>query len=147
MPFEVPNSIFVNISVQIKTAPTIQMANTQRTAIQNIPPLIPTQQPTILNIRNVSIAGRQNQIQTTNASNISYITTSNSQQQQQSGQQIQMIQQQQPTIQVSNTPKFSQVNDVISIEEFDCLIRMVHNWDVFLVQKYFRHSVCFVVLS
>ncbi|KAJ6648813.1 Negative elongation factor A, partial [Pseudolycoriella hygida] len=72
---QIPQQIGATKIVQIKTAPTIQMANAQRTTIQNIPPLIPTQQPTILNIRNVSIAGRPNQIQTTNASNISYITT------------------------------------------------------------------------
>lgn len=109
---QIPHQIGATKIVQIKTAPTIQMANAQRTTIQNIPPLIPTQQPTILNIRNVSIAGRPNQIQTTNASNISYITTTNSQHQQQQPQQIQqqIIQQQQPqTIQVSNAPKYSQV--------------------------------------
>lgn len=115
---QIPHQIGATKIVQIKTAPTIQMANAQRTTIQNIPPLIPTQQPTILNIRNVSIAGRQNQIQTTNASNISYITTTNSQHQQQQQQQPQQVQiqqqiiqqQQQPqTIQVSNAPKYSQV--------------------------------------
>lgn len=113
---QIPHQIGATKIVQIKTAPTIQMANAQRTTIQNIPPLIPTQQPTILNIRNVSIAGRQNQIQTTNASNISYITTANSQANNQQPQQIQIqqqqiIQQQQPQqqIQVSNAPKYSQV--------------------------------------
>lgn len=116
---QIPHQIGATKIVQIKTAPTIQMANAQRTTIQNIPPLIPTQQPTILNIRNVSIAGRQNQIQTSNASNISYITTTNSQANNQQPQQIQIqqqqiIQQQQPQqqqqqIQVSNAPKYSQV--------------------------------------
>lgn len=92
----------------------------QRATQQNPPPLIPTQQPTILNIRNVSIAGRtqqqissaqqpasstsssQQQAHTTNASNISYITTTTSQQPQQQQQHIQQLQvqkqQQQPQL-------------------------------------------------
>lgn len=88
---------------------------------QNIPPLIATQ-PTILNIRNVSIAGRQQQqittsnqpqqMQTTSASNISYITTTQQPQQQQMQQQRIQIQQQPSTIQLQQSggvQKFNQV--------------------------------------
>lgn len=84
----------------------------QRTVSQNPPPLIPTQQPTILNIRNVSIAGRSqqqiiaNKPQQTNASNISYITTTSTQPQQQQQQiqqvQVQKQQQQQQTQIINN---------------------------------------------
>ena len=77
---QIPHQIGNTKIVQIKTAPTIQ-----RTQMQNIPPLIPTQQPTILNIRNVSLGStissrpqqtiQTNPMQTTNASNVQYITT------------------------------------------------------------------------
>lgn len=101
----------------------------QRTATQNIPPLIPTQQPTILNIRNVSIAGRSQQqisanqpqqiVHTTNASNISYITTSTQQPQQQHIQQmqIQQQQQQQPNkTQQIHIQQASQSNNTIQLQ-------------------------------
>lgn len=94
-PMQIPQQIGATKIVQIKTAPTIQMvpsANVQRSSIQNIPPLIPTQQPTILNIaQNVSLANRQQPItihtQTSAPSTISYITTSQAQLQQQQQQQ------------------------------------------------------------
>lgn len=96
-PMQIPQQIGATKIVQIKTAPTIQMvpsANVPRSSIQNIPPLIPTQQPTILNIQqNVSMANRQQPItihtQTSSPSTISYITTSQAQLQQQQQQQIQ----------------------------------------------------------
>lgn len=85
---------------------------------QNIPPLIATQQPTILNIRNVSIGGRQQQqitttnpqqMQTTSASNIQYITTTQQPQQQQ---RIQIQQQQPATIQLQQTGGVQKYNQV-----------------------------------
>lgn len=46
--------------VQIKTTPTILgMAQNQNSTIQNIPPLISTQQPTLLNIQNIQNPGRK----------------------------------------------------------------------------------------
>lgn len=99
-PMQIPQQIGATKIVQIKTAPTIQMvpsANVPRSSIQNIPPLIPTQQPTILNIQqNVSLANRQQPItihtQTSSPSTISYITTSQAQLQQQQQQQPSTIQ-------------------------------------------------------
>lgn len=61
-PMQIPQQIGATKIVQIKTAPTIQVvsSNMQRPSMQNIPPLIPTQQPTILNIQqNTSLANRQ----------------------------------------------------------------------------------------
>lgn len=69
---QVPQQIGATKIVQIKTAPTIQMVPSNRPTIQNIPPLIPTQQPTFLNIQQ---ANRQPTIQTSTPSSISYITT------------------------------------------------------------------------
>lgn len=104
---------------------------------QNIPPLIATQQPTLLNIRNVSIAGRQQQqitttnpsqqqMQTTSASNISYITTTQQpHQQQQLQQQRIQIQQQPATIQLQQSPgmqKFNQVRVLASLINMKSLI-------------------------
>lgn len=107
-PMQIPQQIGATKIVQIKTAPTIQVVpspNVQRSSIQNIPPLIPTQQPTILNIQqNVSLANRQQpitiQTQTSSPSTISYITTSQAQ-----------LQHQQPsTIQLSTAqPKYTPV--------------------------------------
>lgn len=111
-PLQIPNQIGATKIVQIKTTPTIQVmpSNIQRSSIQNIPPLVPTQQataqPTILNIQNVSMANRQailQQTQTSTPSNISYITTAPTLQQQ-------AHQQQQPqTIQLASAPKYQQV--------------------------------------
>lgn len=113
-PMQIPQQIGATKIVQIKTAPTIQVmpsSNVQRSSIQNIPPLIPTQQPTILNIQqNVSLANRQQPItihtQTSSPSTISYITTSQAQLQQQQQQQ----QGQPSTIQLSTAqPKYTPV--------------------------------------
>lgn len=68
-PLQIPQQIGATKIVQIKAPQTIQV---QRSSIQNIPPLIPTQQPTILNIQQ-----RQQpltiQPQTSTPSTISYI--------------------------------------------------------------------------
>lgn len=71
---QVPQQIGATKIVQIKTAPTIQVLPSNRPTIQNLPPLIPTQQPTFLNIQQ---ANRQPTIQTNTStpSSISYITT------------------------------------------------------------------------
>lgn len=70
---QVPQQIGATKIVQIKTAPTIQVVPSNRPTLQNLPPLIPTQQPTFLNIQQ---ANRQPTIQTNTStpSSISYIT-------------------------------------------------------------------------
>lgn len=111
-PLQIPNQIGATKIVQIKTTPTIQVvpSNIQRSSIQNIPPLVPTQQatvqPTILNIQNVSMANRQAiniHTQASTPSNISYITTTPTLQQ------AQQQQQQPQTIQLTSAPKYQQV--------------------------------------
>lgn len=75
---QVPQQIGATKIVQIKTAPTIQVMPSNRPTIQNIPPLIPTQQPTFLNIQQ-NLANRQTiQTNTSTPSSISYITTNQS---------------------------------------------------------------------
>lgn len=70
---QIPQQIGATKIVQIKTAPTIQVVPSNRPTIQNIPPLISTQQPTFLNIQQ-NLANRQPTIQTSTPSSISYIT-------------------------------------------------------------------------
>lgn len=74
---QVPQQIGATKIVQIKTAPTIQVMPSNRPTIQNIPPLIPTQQPTFLNIQQTVATNRQPTIHTNTStpSTISYITT------------------------------------------------------------------------
>lgn len=70
--------------VQIKTTPTILGMTPNQNTMQNIPPLISTQQPTLLNIQNIQNQGRKTVTLTQHQSSLQ---TQQSQQNQQSQQQ------------------------------------------------------------
>lgn len=90
--------------VQIKTAPTIQpiVVSSAGRTIQSIPPLISTQQPTILNIQNLQTIAGLSKTSATSGTVPQLIATSISQSQQQTGS-VQI------TTSNSNAPKFTQM--------------------------------------